>query len=425
MRKPKAIILFLFVLVTQAVAQDTLHLCVGESHDFAVPYNIGSNYDWKLENTAIATISYGTGPEHIIIDLISSGIFQLIVEELKPNGCFGYDSVLVEIHDTPNPMISALGPTYICQGVDVLLKLNNVYESYLWNNGSSLSELSANIQGDYSVIVTDKFGCVNTSNSILIDVQSDFFADFIFDGICINNPTFFSSTSSSLGTIINSLTWDFGNGFQSFKDSVSYSYNVVGDYLVSLSVETAAGCKDSTVKTVSIFGSPKANFNYNPYTISTLKPEINFLNTSVDGSLYLWDFGDSIYSVIENPTHIYEDPGVYNVMLIIKDINECLDSVSKNIIMYYDFVLHMPNSFTPNDDGENDMFGPQGLRMDKYISYEFLIFNRWGDIIFETNDINDWWDGANHQHGTYLWAIVIVDELGKVRKKVGDVLLIK
>ena len=425
MGKLKAIILFLIAFTTQVVAQNTVHLCVGESHDFAVPYTNGSSYNWKMQNTPIATIISGIGSEHITMDLNSSGTFKLIVEELNINGCFGYDSILVEIHDIPTPIISALGPVLICEGVDVILQINAIYDSYLWSDGSSLSELLVDTTGDYSVIVTDEFGCENESNSILIDVQSDFSAGFYFEGICVNNPTTFFITSFSVGTIINSITWDFGNGVQSYKDSVSYSYNLVGDYQVSLFIETAAGCKDSIIKTVTILGNPKANFNYNPYTISTLNPEINFINTSTNGTPYLWNFGDSIYSTIESPSHIYDDPGVYDVMLIVKDVNECMDSITKYIVMYYDFVLYMPNSFTPNNDGMNDTFGPKGLRMEEYQSYEFLVFNRWGEIIFKTTDINDWWFGADCQHGTYSWAIAIVDELGALRKKVGEVLLIK
>jgi len=419
------ILLLMAFLTTQVVAQDTIHLCVGESHDFAVPYTNGSIYDWKTQNTPIATITSPNGTEHITMNLNSSGMFVLIVDELNASGCFGSDSILVEIHDKPSPIISALGPVLICEGVDVMLQIDAVYDSYVWSDGSLLSELLVDNTGDYSVIVTDEFGCVNQSNSIFIDFQSNLSADFYFEGLCVNDNTKFFNTSFSQGGIITSLIWDFGNGVQSYKDSVSYSYNLVGDYQVSLFIETAAGCKDSIIKTITVFENPQANFTYNPYTISTLNPEINFFNTSANGNQYLWNFGDSIYSAIESPSHVYDDPGMYDVMLIVKDVNECMDSISRNIIMYYDFVLHVPNAFTPNNDGDNDQFAPQGFRMDKYKSYSLYIYNQWGEIIFETEDINEWWDGADSQNGSYAWSIVIVDELGEVRKKVGEVLLIK
>ena len=424
MRKLKSIILLLIAFSSQLVAQNTVHFCVGESHNFAVPYTNGSVYDWKMQNTPIATITSGSGTEHIIINFNSSGTFQLIVEELNTNGCFGYDSILVEIHDKPTPIISALGPVQVCLGIDVILQVDTIFDSYLWSDGSSASELVVDTTGNYSVVVTDAFGCVNNSNSILVDVQSAT-ADFYYEGICLNSPTTFFSNSLSVGGVVSSLSWDFGNGVQSYKDSVSYSYNMISNYEVSLSVETNAGCKDSIVKTVSIFGNPTANFTYNPYMISTLNPEINFVNTSTGSGEFLWGFGDSIYSVIENPSHIYDDPGVYDVILIVKDVNECADSITKHIIMYYDFVLHMPTAFTPNDDGDNYLFGPQGLRMEKYESYAFYIYNQWGERIFETEDINEWWTGADFSAAVYSWLLIITDELGKVRKENGLVNLIK
>ena len=425
MQKLKVIILLLIVFVAQIAAQDTLHLCVGNSHNFAVPYTNGSVYDWKIQDTSIATITSGNGTENIMMNLNSSGTFKLKVEELNINGCFGYNSILVEIHDKPTPIISALGPVQFCAGLDVILQLNNMYDSYLWSDGSLVSALVVNSTGDYSVIVTDEFGCSNNSNSILVNVESDLSADFYYEGICVNSPTNFFSSSLSVGGIINSLSWNFGNGVQTDKDSVSYSYNVIGDYEVSLYAETAIGCKDSIIKTVSIFGNPKADFTYNPFTISTLNPEINFVNTSINGYPFLWGFGDSIYSIVEHPSHIYDNPGLYDVILIVKDANECMDSITKQIIMYYDFVLYVPTAFTPNDDGFNGAFGPQGLRMDMYQSYEFHIYNQWGEKVFETDDINEWWTGEDFPAEVYIWHLIITDELGKVRKESGLVTLIK
>jgi len=95
------------------------------------------------------------------------------------------------------------------------------------------------------------------------------------------------------------------------------------------------------------------------------------------------------------------------------------------ITMYYDFVLYIPNTFTPDGDGDNDRFGPVGIRMEKYESYEFTVFNRWGEIVFITENISEHWDGIEAQQGAYTWSIIIVDELGAMRKKVGEVMLIK
>ena len=146
---------------------------------------------------------------------------------------------------------------------------------------------------------------------------------------------------------------------------------------------------------------------------------------SENASPMLWSFDDGTESTIENPIHVFSDPGNYEVKLFVSDTNNCLDSVSHNITVYYDFILYVPNSFTPNIDGKNDLFLPKGLRMEKYKSFEFKIFDRWGVLVFRTNKISEGWNGENAISGKYAWVIIITDELGEVRKKVGEVMLIK
>jgi gliding motility-associated-like protein len=88
-------------------------------------------------------------------------------------------------------------------------------------------------------------------------------------------------------------------------------------------------------------------------------------------------------------------------------------------------VLFVPNTFTPDQDGVNDKFGPKGIRMEKYNSYQFTVFNRWGEKVFNTEKVSEQWDGVNGLTGIYNWVIEIIDELGAVRRKVGEVMLIK
>ena len=425
MRKLEVIILFLFVFATQVVAQDTAHLCVGDNRNFIVPNNPTSTYNWQVSDPNLATIDSGNGTHHILIDLNNIGVFKLLVEEIDANGCKGYDSILVQIHDLPQPNIFASGPISFCEGDSVLLQVDSVYSAFEWNNNSTSIYIYADTTDDYSVIVTDTNGCENTSNIISIDVHPNPEADFIVDGICVNMPSMLVSTSTISADNIVSSIWNFENGEIVNGDSLLYTYTLAGDYSTELFVISDYNCVDSILKFYTIYNNPIASFEYNPFTISTLQPEMNFITNTPYYSSLLWDFGDLAYSVLTNPVHEFEATGTYDVWLTVVDSNQCVDSVVHTIIMYYDFVLYMPNSFTPNDDGDNDSFGPKGLRIEEYQSYEFLVFNRWGEIIFKTNDINDWWFGTDCQHGTYSWSIVIVDELGALRKEVGEVLLIK
>jgi gliding motility-associated-like protein len=425
MNRLKSIILSLIAFSTQVVAQNTVHLCVGDNHNFGVPDIITSYFEWSVSDLSLATITSGNGTEHIIMDLNNSGVFQLLVEETDENGCTGYDSVLVEIHKLPMPNIFALGPISFCEGDSVLLQVDSVYSSFLWNNNSNSIFLYADKTANYFVNVIDTNGCSNRSNIINVDVHPKPEADFIVDGICVNTASQLLNTSRvSTGDIVSSI-WYLGSGEVVYGDSLLNTYTNTGDYYTELFVTSDYGCVDSVGRVYSIYNIPNASFKYNPFSVSTLQPEMNFINTTPNTTSVFWDFNDSTYSVLHNPFHEFEKAGIYDVWLTVNDSNQCIDSVMHTIIMYYDFIFHVPAAFTPNNDGDNDTFGPKGLRMEEYQSYEFIVFNRWGNKIFETNNVNEWWDGADSQHGSYAWAIVIVDELGAKRKEVGNVLLIK
>lgn len=415
------------MLQINVTAQNIIHLCEGGvAENFAVPITNGSIYNWTINGPSnIANITSGNGTEHIQLELNNTGVFWLHVLEINDNLCTGKDSILVEVHPNPTPNIIALGPISFCEGDSVLLQVDSLYSVFLWNNNANSSYIYADATANYFVTVTDMYGCSNNSNSIFVNSYPKPISNFTIDGLCLGSPTYFMNQSTiPLGQTASSI-WYLGNGNISYGDSASYTYNQIGNYPVTLNIQTAIGCKDSLTQIASIIGSPEADFTYNPFTISTLKPEINFTNTSLNATPFMWDFGDSTSSTQSDPSHIYDDPGIYNVMLIVEDVNACIDSITKQIIMYYDFVLHVPTAFTPNNDGDNDTFGPSGLRMEKYQSYEFQIFNQWGERIFETTDINEWWAGADFPAEVYNWVLIITDELGKVRKENGLVTLIK
>ena len=426
MRKLKAIILLLIAFATQVVAQSTVHLCAGTNHNFGVPYTVGSSYNWQVQaNTAIATITSGNGTEHIIMDLNNSGVFQLLVEEIDVNGCSGYDSILVEIHALPNPNIFALGPISFCEGDSVLLQVDSAYVTQNWNNGTTSIYTYADTSGNYFVNVTDANGCSNRSNTINIDVRPSPVANFIVDGICANTPSLFVNTSTiSMGNIANSI-WYLGNREVVNGDSLLYTYTYAGDYFTQLFVTSDYGCVDSIGKLYSIYNKPIASFEYSPFTVSTLQPEMNFITTTASYTSLYWTFGDTTFSTLPNLAHEFEQAGVHDIWLTVADSNQCIDSVMHRITMYYDFVLHVPTAFTPNDDGVNDLFVPKGLYMEKYKSYEFYIYNQWGERIFESTDITEGWTGADFPSEVYSWLLIITDELGEVRKENGLVTLIK
>tara|TARA_B100001758_G_scaffold247889_1_gene268228 strand:- start:29331 stop:30608 length:1278 start_codon:yes stop_codon:yes gene_type:complete len=425
MKRLSIVILLVCVFIIKLKAQNYVRLCVGNNHNFGVSFTVGSIYNWKLQDTTIAAIISGNGTEQISVDLNNPGLFQLLVEEIDVNGCSGYDSVLVEVLASPKPNILSYGSISFCEGDSVRLQVDSLYTSNIWSTGEVTQSIFVDTTGEFYIEVTDTNGCIGVSPSIFTQQNPRINVDFAINGICEKSFVVFTDLSSISSGFISDRIWYLGDENSYLGDTIDHVYQHHGDYSVKLVVLSDLGCLDSLSKTITIFKNPIANFSYNPYTISTLEPEINFSNLSVNSIYTLWDFGDSTFSNIESPTHIFKDPGIYNIMLTVTDTNQCIDSITKQVIMYYDFVLHMPTAFSPNGDGNNDTFGPTGLRMSKYKAYDFYIYNRWGEIIFQTDEINDFWDGLNAPTGLYNWFLVITDELGELRKENGIVTLIK
>ena len=425
LKKIKYIILFLF-LQTNVSAQNVIRVCEGDTaQNFAVPLTLGSTYNWTLGTQSIATIVSGNGSEHILIDLNTSGVFWLHVQEIDSNLCSAKDSILIEVFPKPNPFIYSLGSNTFCEGDSLTLFSDSLYNSLLWSNGSNSDSIQVYESDNYYLVVTDTNGCSNISNSIDVYFNPKPNAEFSIDGVCEESQTILIDSSTISSGDIVSWNWNLGDGNYDTGPLVSHLFKRPDLYNVSLYVQSDSACKDSVSKNLQIFHVPEAKFNFFPYSASTLYPEISFENKSENAIPILWNFGDGTETDIENPIHIFSDPGTYKVILHVQDTNNCLDSVSHDITVFYDFLLYIPNSFTPNLDGNNELFLPKGVRMSKYKDYEFIIYDRWGVEVFKTKDIYEGWDGKNSISGKYAWVIMIIDEMGAKREKFGEVMLIK
>ncbi len=422
------IVISFFALICNLHAQSIVHLCVGDADkNFSVPYHIGSSYTWTIvDNSNIAVISSGNGTEHIKIDLNNTGMFKLKVEEIDLNGCTSSDSIYIEVHPLPNPLITSFGSTNFCEGDSIKLEVDSMYSSNIWNNGFNGIFQYVYSSGNYYIEVQDTNGCTNISNVININTNPTPVAEFLINGLCAENPTFFIDVSTITSGSINNIFWYYANNLQETNmNTISHVYNTPGIYSTDLIVVSDAGCIDSISKDFTINPTPVAEFSFEPKSVSTLKPEVNFFNLSSDYVSVFWDFDDSNFSYEDNPIHSFQDAGVYNVQILITDSNSCVDSTSYSITSYYDFIIFAPNSFTPNDNGQNDKFILKGVKKKQFKYFELNIFNRWGELVFSTNDVNYGWDGGDSSSGTYKWIATITDEIGGVHKKNGEILLVR
>jgi len=244
---------------------------------------------------------------------------------------------------------------------------------------------------------------------------------------------FVDESEISSGMIIK-RTFRFGDGYSTTTsyESLGHTY-AIGNYTVYLEDMSMEGCSAEDSIYVNIFTPPEAIIEFQPDSASGLNPEIEFFgNQSIEGEApiidYYWNFGDREKIREENPVHTYADTGRYEVLLKVTDENQCTDTDTTMIRIYPELSFYIANAFTPNGNGLNATFGPRGLYFEEK-SFEFLIFNRWGNLIFESSSIDDRWDGTYKDKevpvGLYIWIINLRDNSGTKEVYKGNVMLIR
>lgn len=227
--------------------------------------------------------------------------------------------------------------------------------------------------------------------------------------------------------------WNFGDlnsdiG-QPSGSEVSYTYPDEGVYDVTLTAITTEGCTDSLTKPefITVNPLPVAFYTADPSYVNLFNARVKFTDFSLE-NIVVWDwtFGDGDGSDLQNPYHLYSDTGLFTVILEVENNFGCHDSVSSKIEIYPDYTMYIPNSFTPNNDGVNDIFKPLG---DGFFhkTYSFKIFDRWGEEIFHTANYDIGWDGsykgAQVEISTYTYQVTAVDLNNFNREHYGHVTL--
>jgi gliding motility-associated-like protein len=312
-----------------------------------------------------------------------------------------------------------------------------------WSNGVNNAAVIANslsqnltplVTTDYSSILTDYNNCVVYSGTVNINVNAlpdlNFQAD-VSEG-CQPLVVKFTNLSAATPSVTNWL-WNFGNGDTSVVQSPTYIYTMPGSFVADLTGTSDSGCvsKFTMPNYILVHPKPVANFNYTPlYDIDYLNPEIDFDNTSANADNSFWSFGDTFVSTLQDPTHVYADTGTYQVQLIVSTIYNCIDSITIPIKVNEISTIYIPNAFTPDGNSLNDFFTPKGIDL---VDYKMQIFDRWGEKIFESPDLNVGWDGTYRgvlcKQDVYIYKIEFREKNGATRlqdkMRFGHVTLLK
>lgn len=395
------------------------------------------NSDWITDNS-------NQSPSHIFSN---SGTFNVSLMAVTDLGCRDTIQKIVNVYSKP---VAQFGFTKTCLGDytnfsdnSYVIGSNGAINNWEWDMDNNLNTVETTGQNSMTLfsshgpktvhlMVTTNHGCKDTA-ALTVYVNASPIIDFDADKKkgCEKLPVNFINNSSIPTGAITSYSWTLGDKAVSTDKNPSHIYPA-GIYTISLIATSDSGCQAK--KTVNDFihsyPVPYADFFVNPQTSDVLEPLANFINTTVGNFTHFWwYFGDGspVDTTNNYPSHMYPDVATnYMSTLIVQNEYGCSDTTQRLVVINPNYVIYVPNAFTPNGDGLNDVFNAKGHYINKF---DMMIFDRWGEQIFSSNDINKGWDGTVKgkiaENSVYVWKIMVIDVQHKRHELTGHVTLIK
>ena len=380
------------------------------------------SYFWSSGDTLQDIDSLPAGQYTVVVSDANNCATTLIINVTQPQSAMSLNPVLVQP--------SCFG--YANGSISALVNGGTAPYTYLWSNNATTNSIINLSSQNYTVTVTDANGCTLT-DTLALNQPDSLVAQFAIPDNFGCAPFHAQFVNQSIGQYAN-VVWTLGNGQMLFNpDTASYTFNQLGCFDLTLTITSSNGCVASTTtnSAVCVVQGPVAAFYSNPEQIDFYSGEIQFINNSYGiANQYFWQFGDGSQSIQVNPTHFYPPQTIadYDVMLVAVDTNGCVDTAIQQYIQREIIRLNVPNAFTAGDDGRNDGFKPVFSSPDLISTYQLDIFNRWGELIYTTNNQYDAWDGTYQgkacQSGAYSWKIRYTDYQKTSKDVHGHVILL-
>ena len=372
-----------------------------------------------LSGSGAVTYAWDNGITNGVAFTPTVGTTTYTVTGTDANGCINTDQVDVTVN--PLPIVNAVPDQIVCEGTQVTLSAMGS-QNISWNNGVANNVPFLQGIGTMVYTVTD---VLSTGCSASDDVQIEVLPNPIVSAedivLCEGDPAVLNGSGA--------VSYSWSDGVQ---DGVAFYPTQSGQYTVTGT--GANGCSNIAIANVTVWEAPIAAFTILDLSLTTSTPMTGFDNLSSGAVSYNWDFGDGSPNSNEfEPEHWFPDDqaGEYEITLTAYSAQGCPAEAIKYVHVFQDFTIYVPNAFTPDGNGKNEIFKPvmDGFDEDDYTLY---IFNRWGDLIFESHNMEVGWDGKfarqdfQVQDGVYTWKIVAgLKDSSDSKMFVGHVSLLK
>ena len=367
------------------------------------------------------------------VQLISTSFF----------GCSDTGYTTIVVHPSPEALFTVDPHTQMIPDRTVILTNNTEPGnwSYLWRFGDDNVSVSRDpVSHEYGgpgryliYLVVKGIHCADSTwENIEIVPHPPIAAFKPIEPGCMPLTIQFENTSA----YSNSFLWEFGDGAVSNKPNPEYTYYEPGTYTIKLTAWGDKGTTDSYSTMNDVYVLPNAFFDIKPRRVYVNDQAVLFDNQSdngiypLDGNNYLWDFGDGTGSEEKSPQHMYKRDGNYDVTLNVWTDKGCYDVYEYNAAVLVEPIgrIVFPNVFSPGAQlDENQIFKP-GI-IDFVADYHLMIFNRWGELIFESFNQELGWDGMADgriaKEDVYIWKVEGKYTNGKVFVLTGDVTLLR
>jgi gliding motility-associated-like protein len=420
-----------------ADAGENISLCFGETN-----VQIGSQ--------GLPNLSYSWIPSSLLSDyndpmpiitlngLNNEDQFLIFTLAVTDGVCTAQDEVEVTIHATPEVII----PTNIeiCNGENISYNIDPNL-SCIWTPSNLFQDFTSNTPTIspaqdvvLNLLVENQNGCQSNETSS-IEVRPLPLIDFEMEPHSACSPLVVEQTWNSAAGLDYDIEWNSGNGDQDAGIDFLFNYTEAGVYSINLSVSNSFGCVSDTTyeNVIEVFPNPIADFSYSPNPPSIINNIVFFENNSSSATTFEWTLDSQVLGNEENL--LYEFPGDragdYTICLEITNEFGCEATHCEYLEIKNDFTFYAPNAFTPDDDGLNDVFKPELIGFD-VSTYSLKIFDRWGTLVFSTNDISEPWIGNVRNgdyyamQGVYNWIVEVkVDRLADFKTFKGSVMLLR